>query len=73
MDILSPHLSFFIVGMLDPILLKEDPEASQHMSYENIFTYIERMREAPKDLQHIDYEDIYTSMVHHLVEEGLFT
>ena len=31
------------------------------------------MKEAPKDLQHIDYEDICTSMVHHLVEEGLFT
>ena len=47
MDLLSPQFSFYIAGMLDLVSLKEALEASQHMSYEDVFTYNERMKEAP--------------------------
>ena len=42
------------------------------MSYKEIFTYIEWMKEALEASQHMDYEDICTSMIHHSTEEDPF-
>ena len=42
------------------------------MSYKDIFTYIEWMKEALEASQHMDYEDICTSMIHHSTEEDPF-
>ena len=42
------------------------------MSYGDIFTYIERMKEAPKYLQPMDYKDICKSMIHHSAKEDPF-
>ena len=47
--------------MLDLVLLKEVPEASQHILYEEIFTYIERIKKALESLYHMEYEDIFSS------------
>ena len=44
MNILSPQLNYYTIGMLDQVLLKEAPQASQLMAYEDMFTYIHKMK-----------------------------